>query len=191
MDTVQAGAEAGGFDLDPRWQRKPTQPAVGATAAQQSVALGGSGGSTPTRQASFTVGAGREGSFRRPPVQQDSFRNDTNSLSIVFNAQWVHLLNPIGEGAFSRVFEGVYTNPDTNDESVVAVKILKKNMLKRRSDCLRFIKEAKIMTKINHRRACVGAAARRGAWHASMRRWSAPAAVHHARQEGATCNSSW
>jgi hypothetical protein len=31
-----------------------------------------------------------------------------------------------------------------------AVKILKKNMLKRRSDCLRFIKEAKIMTKIRH-----------------------------------------
>ena len=29
-------------------------------------------------------------------------------------------------------------------------QVLKKNMLKRRSDCLRFIKEAKIMTKISH-----------------------------------------
>lgn len=30
------------------------------------------------------------------------------------------------------------------------MQVLKKNMLKRRSDCLRFIKEAKIMTKISH-----------------------------------------
>jgi hypothetical protein len=72
-------------------------------------------------------------------------------MAIVFNASWIKLLNPIGEGAFSRVYEGLYTNPDTNDESVVAIKILKKNMLKCRSDCLRFIKEAKIMTKIIHR----------------------------------------
>ncbi|KAG2437945.1 hypothetical protein HXX76_005561 [Chlamydomonas incerta] len=79
-------------------------------------------------------------------------------MSIVFNANWVKILNPIGEGAFSRVYEGIYTNPDTLEESVVAVKILKKNMLKRRSDCLRFIKEAKIMTKICHRNivACYG-----------------------------------
>ena len=42
-------------------------------------------------------------------------------------------------------------NPETHEESVVAVKILKRNMLKRRSDCLRFIKEAKIMTKISHK----------------------------------------
>lgn len=49
------------------------------------------------------------------------------------------------------MFEGVYRNPETLEESVVAVKILKKNMLKRRSDCLRFIKEAKIMTKISHK----------------------------------------
>lgn len=73
------------------------------------------------------------------------------ALMQVFNASWVKIATPIGEGAFSRVYEGVYTNPDTLEESVVAVKILKKNMLKRRSDCLRFIKEAKIMTKINHR----------------------------------------
>lgn len=69
----------------------------------------------------------------------------------VFSASWVRLATPIGEGAFSRVFEGVYRNPETLEESVVAVKILKKNMLKRRSDCLRFIKEAKIMTKISHK----------------------------------------
>jgi hypothetical protein len=40
-----------------------------------------------------------------------------------------------------RVYEGVYRNPETLEEAVVAVKILKKNILKRRSDCLRFIKE--------------------------------------------------
>jgi serine/threonine protein kinase len=69
----------------------------------------------------------------------------------VFSANWVKINTPIGEGAFSRVYEGLYTNPDTQDRSIVAVKILKKNMLKRRADCLRFIKEARIMTKINHR----------------------------------------
>ena len=132
---------AAAYDLDPRWQKKqPLQPSSGLNS-------GNSGAASPS-QGSFS---GRQSSFRRAPTHQDSFRNDTNSLSIVFNAQWVRLITPIGEGAFSRVFEGVYTNPDTGDATVVAVKILKKNMLKRRSDCLRFIKEAKIMTKINHR----------------------------------------
>ncbi|GFH23426.1 protein kinase domain-containing protein [Haematococcus lacustris] len=86
------------------------------------------------------------------PARESSFNNRSAdaSLSIVFSANWVRLVTPIGEGAFSRVFEGVYRNPETLDESVVAVKILKKNMLKRRSDCLRFIKEAKIMTKITN-----------------------------------------
>jgi len=80
------------------------------------------------------------------------------SFSIVFSAKWVRVTTPIGEGAFSRVYEGVYTNPETTEDSIVAVKILKKDMLKRRSDCLRFIKEAKIMTKISHRHiaACYG-----------------------------------
>lgn len=94
------------------------------------------------RPATAAVEEGRTGSFSN---------KDAGSLSIVFSASWVRLSAPIGEGAFSRVFEGVYTNPETREESVVAVKILKKNMLKRRSDCLRFIKEAKIMTKISHR----------------------------------------
>lgn len=136
---------AAAYDLDPRWREKqPLQPSSGLN----------SGAASPS-QGSFS---GRQSSFRRPPTHQDSFRNDTNSLSIVFNAQWVRLITPIGEGAFSRVFEGVYTNPDNGDATVVAVKILKKNMLKRRSDCLRFIKEAKIMTKINHRNivSCYG-----------------------------------
>jgi hypothetical protein len=70
--------------------------------------------------------------------------------SIVFSASWVAITTPIGEGAFSRVYEGVYTNPETLDRSIVAIKVLKKNMVKRRSDCLRFIKEAKVMTKITH-----------------------------------------
>ncbi|KAL6750465.1 kinase-like domain-containing protein [Haematococcus lacustris] len=94
------------------------------------------------------------------PARESSFNNRSAdaSLSIVFSANWVRLVTPIGEGAFSRVFEGVYRNPETLDESVVAVKILKKNMLKRRSDCLRFIKEAKIMTKITNPNiaACYG-----------------------------------
>ncbi len=52
---------------------------------------------------------------------------------------------------FASLTAGIYRNPETLEESVVAVKILKRSMLKRRSDCLRFIKEAKIMTKISHR----------------------------------------
>lgn len=140
MDAVQ-------YQLDPRWIKQPQQQQQ-----QPMVGVGVSPGpGTPTgtsREQSFS---NRANSFRRPPSHQDSFRNDTSSMSIVFNANWVKILNPIGEGAFSRVYEGIYTNPDTLEESVVAVKILKKNMLKRRSDCLRFIKEAKIMTKICHR----------------------------------------
>ncbi len=94
----------------------------------------------------------------RSPAASSSFSygqqaERTGSFSIVFSAHWVRTTAPIGEGAFSRVYEGIYTNPETSEESVVAVKILKRNMLKRRSDCLRFIKEAKIMTKISHRRA--------------------------------------
>ncbi|GFR48469.1 hypothetical protein Agub_g10160, partial [Astrephomene gubernaculifera] len=138
------------YQLDPRWNRQPQQHQ-----AQAQLQGGLSTHQGATRTASFI---GRENSFRRPPSHQDSFRNDSSSMSIVFSASWVKILNPIGEGAFSRVYEGIYTNPDTLEESVVAVKILKKNMLKRRSDCLRFIKEAKIMTKICHRNivACYG-----------------------------------
>uniref|UniRef100_A0A7S0RF21 Protein kinase domain-containing protein n=1 Tax=Chlamydomonas leiostraca TaxID=1034604 RepID=A0A7S0RF21_9CHLO len=115
--------------VDPRWQPKA-----------QAVQDGTSGTASP-RSVSFS-----------------SRQQDASSLSIVFSASWVRLATPIGEGAFSRVFEGVYRNPETLEESVVAVKILKKNMLKRRSDCLRFIKEAKIMTKISHKNiaACYG-----------------------------------
>lgn len=82
----------------------------------------------------------------------------SGGYSIVFSPSWVKITHPIGEGAFSRVYEGVYTNPETLETSIVAVKVLKKNMLKRRSDCLRFIKEAKTMTKIQHAHiaACYG-----------------------------------
>ncbi|GLI64951.1 hypothetical protein VaNZ11_008356 [Volvox africanus] len=139
------------YQLDPRWIKQPQQQQV-----QQQ--LQGSQPVTPSGVSRTGSFVGRDNSFRRPPSHQDSFRNDASSMSIVFNANWVKILNPIGEGAFSRVYEGIYTNPDTLEESVVAVKILKKNMLKRRSDCLRFIKEAKIMTKICHRNivACYG-----------------------------------
>ncbi len=132
-------AEVAQYQLDPRWVK-----ASNPQGSQPHTPAGGS------RAGSFTATDGTI-NYRRPPSHQDSFRSDANSLSIVFNANWVKILNPIGEGAFSRVYEGIYTNPDTLEESVVAVKILKKNMLKRRSDCLRFIKEAKIMTKICHR----------------------------------------
>ncbi|KAG1676851.1 hypothetical protein FOA52_010360 [Chlamydomonas sp. UWO 241] len=84
--------------------------------------------------------------------------SDRGGYSIVFSPCWVTLTTPIGEGAFSRVYEGVYTNPETHEKSIVAVKVLKLNMLKRRADCLRFIKEAKTMTKIQHANiaACYG-----------------------------------
>jgi serine/threonine protein kinase len=110
--------------LDPRWNRQP-----GVQTALDS----------PQRNP-----VSREASFNR-------VEGSSGSYSIVFSASWVRITTPIGEGAFSRVYEGIYTNPETGEQSVVAVKILKKNMLKRRSDCLRFIKEAKIMTKISHK----------------------------------------
>ncbi|PNH05363.1 Protein sevenless [Tetrabaena socialis] len=137
-----------GYQLDPRWA-KGREDAGTAPAEQQQQA-----GSRP---GSFTA-LGEVRGASRSASKEASFRTDTSSMSIVFNANWVKILNLIGEGAFSRVYEGVYTNPDSSEESVVAVKILKKNMLKRRSDCLRFIKEAKIMTKITHRNivACYG-----------------------------------
>ncbi len=88
---------------------------------------------------------------KQQPSQHRPVQREASSLSIVFSASWIRLTAPIGEGAFSRVYEGVYRNPDSGDESVVAIKILKKSMLKRRSDCLRFIKEAKTLVKLQHR----------------------------------------
>ncbi|MEW5302263.1 MAG: hypothetical protein WDW36_005065 [Sanguina aurantia] len=126
---------------DPRWQRPQEQ-------------------NGHVRSETRTTTASTSFSRHRPASRSDSFRSDaeTSSLSIVFNAEWVQIGAPIGEGAFSRVFEGLYTNPDSGEQSVVAVKILKKSMLKRRSDCLRFIKEAKIQTRTLHRNivACYG-----------------------------------
>ena len=134
-------------DLDPRWNR----------------AAGGS----PNHSAVKSV-AERTASFNMKPESSAG----SGSYSIVFSASWVRITHPIGEGAFSRVYEGIYTNPETGEQSIVAVKILKKNMLKRRSDCLRFIKEAKIMTKISHRyhqscRICFYTARLYLAWSAS------------------------
>jgi hypothetical protein len=76
---------------------------------------------------------------------------ESDALSIVFNQSWVKLGPMVGEGAFSRVYEGLFTDPKTQEVKPVAVKILKKSMLKRKSDCLRFIKEAKVMTRLSHR----------------------------------------
>jgi serine/threonine protein kinase len=81
-------------------------------------------------------------------------KEPSDALSIVFNQSWVKLGGLVGEGAFSRVYEGVYTDPRTSESRPVAVKILKKSMLKRKSDCLRFIKEAKVMSRLSHRWAC-------------------------------------
>lgn len=85
-------------------------------------------------EAKVGVGASTSFSHRRPAKRTDSFRSDAelNSMSLVFSADWVHVGAPIGEGGFSRVFEGLYTNPESGDQSLVAVKILKRSMLKRR-----------------------------------------------------------
>lgn len=125
---------------DPRWNRRKQEESQGKPQTLEAP--------TPIRP-------------RPAPEREGSFvaeRPDSPSLSILFEASWVKATAPIGEGAFSRVFEGTYTHPETKEARTVAVKILKKNMLKRRSDCLRFIKEAKIMTRINHRNivACYG-----------------------------------
>lgn len=110
------GASATEAAQDPRWQRPQHENGVKSDGR------------------SNEVKASTSFSRHRPASRSDSFRTDaeTSSLSIVFNAEWVQIGAPIGEGAFSRVFEGLYTNPDSGEQSVVAVKILKKSMLKRR-----------------------------------------------------------
>lgn len=73
--------------------------------------------------------------FNHCPAQHcDTFRSNAelSSMSMVFDADWVRVGALIGEGSFSRVFKGLYTNPDSGHQSVVAVKILKRNMAKRR-----------------------------------------------------------
>jgi len=134
--------------MDPRWKRREESP--DAAGRQHS---GDSEGSLRTRTAS--VAAQHEKHREANPADSD---RGNAGYSIVFSPSWVSITTPIGEGAFSRVYEGVYTNPETQESSVVAVKVLKKNTLKRRSDCLRFIKEAKTMTKIQHPNiaACYG-----------------------------------
>lgn len=137
---------------DPRWNRRPQQEQGG----------GGAEGPADPRWNTDRPVSGRAAVLRRDIPREPSFNRNVDgsgsSYNIVFSPSWVKITTPIGEGAFSRVFEGVYTNPDTGEKSVVAVKILKRDMLKRRSDCLRFIKEAKIMTKICHKNiaACLG-----------------------------------
>ncbi len=59
-----------------------------------------------------------------PPTSSASFNQKDSGFSIVFSASWVHITTPIGEGAFSRVYEGVYKNPETGDQSIVAVKVI-------------------------------------------------------------------
>jgi hypothetical protein len=41
------------------------------------------------------------------------------SLAIVFSASWVRLGAPLGEGAFSTVFQGTFTSPETGVENIV------------------------------------------------------------------------
>jgi hypothetical protein len=87
-----------------------------------------------------------------PRAASGAYRTQSgNGIAIVLNPAWVQLLSPIGEGAFSRVYEATFDPPDGLGKRVVAVKILKRTHLKKKNDCLRFIKEAKIMTKVNHR----------------------------------------
>eukprot|EP00201_Polytomella_parva_P005712 CAMPEP_0175080042 /NCGR_PEP_ID=MMETSP0052_2-20121109/25243_1 /TAXON_ID=51329 ORGANISM="Polytomella parva, Strain SAG 63-3" /NCGR_SAMPLE_ID=MMETSP0052_2 /ASSEMBLY_ACC=CAM_ASM_000194 /LENGTH=850 /DNA_ID=CAMNT_0016350609 /DNA_START=39 /DNA_END=2591 /DNA_ORIENTATION=- len=160
------------FEPDPRWNRRSAAVANNGQPTQfeaenrfHNPANVVSQGAAPLPiQGTAQMGAG--GAVGNSQVQnpngvanrQSAKDKESSALSIVFDASWVKLSSPIGEGAFSRVFEGVYTHPETGEQNIVAVKILKKSMLKRRSDCLRFIKEAKIMTKISQRNivACYG-----------------------------------
>jgi hypothetical protein len=125
----------------PRAAERPPAGAAGAGAAEpllRSIAI------KERTDAAAVDAAGADASKLRAKEPSDA-------LSIVFNASWVKLGALVGEGAFSRVYEGVYTDPRTSEARPVAVKILKKSMLKRKSDCLRFIKEAKVMTRLSHR----------------------------------------
>lgn len=92
-ETHMMGSTA--VEQDPRWHRRQ-EPAKAEPARAEVKA-----------STSFTR--------HKPASRSDSFRSDaeTSSLSIVFSAEWVQIGAPIGEGAFSRVFEGLYTNPDS------------------------------------------------------------------------------
>jgi serine/threonine protein kinase len=121
--------------MDPRWNRG------GAEA-------GDAAASKPAASPGPTAPEKKNPSSPRSERTASPTGSDRGGYSIVFSPSWVTITTPIGEGAFSRVYEGVYTNPETHEKSIVAVKVLKLNMLKRRADCLRFIKEAKTMTKV-------------------------------------------
>ncbi len=91
---------------DPRWQR----PARDAAAAAPD---------SPARNEQLQRVQRQHG----PPTSSPSFNQKDAGYSIVFSASWVTVTTPIGEGAFSRVYEGVYKNPETGDRSIVAVKV--------------------------------------------------------------------
>lgn len=76
------------------------------------------------------------------------------SINHLLDPKSVRIVAPIGEGAFSRVFEGRFKDPSSSpgrQEVPVAVKVLKREVLKNRSECVRFVREAKVLTQISHR----------------------------------------
>ena len=95
--------------MDPRWERPNG---------------GGATSGSPSGSVSKQHGPpSATSSFRERERESSPAAGDRSSFSIVFSASWVHITTPIGEGAFSRVYEGVYQNPETNDQSIVAVKV--------------------------------------------------------------------
>jgi hypothetical protein len=93
--------------MDPRWERTNHGSSRDTS-------------SSPNRPAAGQV---QRLAHHGPPSASPSFNQKDSSISIVFSASWVHITTPIGEGAFSRVYEGVYKNPETGDQSIVAVKV--------------------------------------------------------------------
>lgn len=90
--------------MDPRWQvktnRAPDAASAAAAALQQQ----------PRQNLAAAGGAQQQQRTGASDEASDSDRQQA-SFSIVFLAAWVAIIAPIGEGAFSRVYEGVYTNP--------------------------------------------------------------------------------
>ena len=121
---------------DPRWQTQKTNSAEASPRSAGSAASSRQSSSLliqATENSADLSGGGELPRRSRPVQRSGSFTKERDaSVSIVFNSNWVKITQPIGGGAFSCVFGGVYTNPETGDESIVAVKILKTNMLKRR-----------------------------------------------------------
>lgn len=90
--------------MDPRWQVKTSRPQDAASAAAAALQQ------QPRQNLAAAGGAQQQ---QRNGASDEASGSDRQQacFSIVFLAAWVAIIAPIGEGAFSRVYEGVYTNP--------------------------------------------------------------------------------